>query len=126
MPITVSAGLFKVGSLVIGGGHVVLPMIQMELIDYLTVEQFWNAFALVSCMPGPMFNIAIYIGALIGGLPIAILAEICMFLPGFFTIFGLLPYWRQYRSLRSVKSFLQGIAAVTVGFIISAVLHLII
>jgi chromate transporter len=57
-------------------------------------------------MPGPMFNIAIYIGALIGGFPMAILAEIFMFLPGFFTIFGLLPYWKKYRGLRTVKSVL--------------------
>lgn len=51
-----------------------------------------------------MFNIAIYIGAVLGGIPLAILAEIFMFLPGFFTIFGLLPYWKKYRSLRSVRA----------------------
>lgn len=61
---------------------------------------------MVSTMPGPMFNIAIYIGALIGGVPVALLAEFFMFLPGFFTIFGLLPYWKQYRSLKIVRSIL--------------------
>lgn len=75
MPFVVAGGLFKVGSLVIGGGHVVLPMIQMELQDYLTAEQFWNGFALVSCMPGPMFNISVYLGAVIGGIPISLLGE---------------------------------------------------
>ncbi|CAK77169.1 unnamed protein product (macronuclear) [Paramecium tetraurelia] len=126
MPIAVCSNLFKTGSLVIGGGHVVLPMIQFSLSDYLTTEQFWNAFALVSCMPGPMFNIAIYIGALIGGIPMAILAEMFMFLPGFFTIFGILPYWKKYRGLRTIRAVLQGIAAVAVGFILSAIVHLII
>ncbi|KAM3136093.1 hypothetical protein pb186bvf_011898 [Paramecium bursaria] len=122
----VASGFFRSGSLVIGGGHVVLPLIQIELEEYITQQQFSDAFALVSCMPGPMFSIAIYLGAMIGGVPLALISQFFMFLPGFFTIFGLLPYWKQYKDIKIIKAALNGIAAVTTGFIVSTIVHMLI
>ena len=49
-----------------------------------------------------------------------------MFLPGFFTIFGLLPYWKQYKDIKMIKAALNGIAAVTTGFIASTILHMLV
>lgn len=49
-----------------------------------------------------------------------------MFLPGFFTIFGLLPYWKQYKDIKMIKAALNGIAAVTTGFIASTIVHMLI
>ena len=49
-----------------------------------------------------------------------------MFLPGFFTIFGLLPYWKQYKDIKMIKAALNGIAAVTTGFIASTIMHMLI
>lgn len=63
------SSFYYIGSLIIGGGHVILPLMLSEFLEvgYITEVAFWNGFSIVSALPGPMFNLAIYVGALIDG-----------------------------------------------------------
>lgn len=96
---------FKIGSLVIGGGHVILPLMYSEFSstgDHLTEEDYFNGFSLISVMPGPMFNLSVYIGAMIkkglwGAFTGSLSAFIGLYLPCFLFLLFVLPYWVQYR-----------------------------
>ena len=65
--------------------------------EYLTEEQFWNGFSLVNCVPGPLFNIAAYIGAVMDGFIGALFSWVALITPAFFMIFGVLPFWNKFR-----------------------------
>lgn len=94
-----TSSFYYIGSLIIGGGHVILPLMLSEFSDkgYITETAFWNGFSIVSALPGPMFNLAIYVGALIDGLQGAIIGWVFLFAPSFLMIWGLMPYWDEYR-----------------------------
>jgi len=117
---------YKIGSLIFGGGHVVLPMIISEFsaLGYLTETQFLTGFAIVSALPGPMFNISAYIGVIIDNLPGAFLCTVAMFLPAFLTIWGFLPLWRDFRDRETVRKVLRGVSATAVGFVLVALFQL--
>lgn len=116
-------GFYRIGSLIFGGGHVVLPMILSEFTkySYLTESEFINGFAIVSALPGPMFNISIYLGAIMDGVIGGLVSFIALFLPAFLTVWACLPAWENFRRNRAVKKLLRGLSATAVGFIVSAV-----
>lgn len=82
--------------MIIGGGHVVLPMIMTEFnnLNLMTADEFWYGFSIVSALPGPLFNLSAYCGAIIDGVMGSIFSWLALFAPAFFTIFGILPYWQ--------------------------------
>ena len=121
------AGLFatfyKNGSLVFGGGHVVLPLLQTSVGDTLTDQQFLFGYAAAQGVPGPMFTMATFMGAQwMENLPLsgAIVATFAIFLPGFLLILALNNSWQSLVQHPNFISASQGINAAVVGFLVLA------
>jgi chromate transporter len=121
------AGLFatfyKNGSLVFGGGHVVLPLLQTSISDTLTEQQFLFGYAAAQGVPGPMFTIATFMGAQwlhTAPLSGAILATLAIFLPGFLLILAINNSWQSLLQHPKFIGASAGINAAVVGFLISA------
>jgi chromate transporter len=112
---------FRVGSLVFGGGIVVLPMLQSELVPrgWVTNEQFFQGLGIAQSMPGPMFNFAAFLGAVTNGFPGSLTAAVGLFGPGFILIFAMLPFWSRFRHLAWFKAVLKGLNASAIGLIVA-------
>ena len=117
---------FRVGSLVFGGGHVVLPLLQTEVVGpgWVTNEQFVAGYGAAQAVPGPLFTFAAYLGAVMGTEPNgwtgAFLTLIAIFLPSFLLVTGALPFWDLLRSLPVFQSALKGVNAAVVGLLLTA------
>ena len=117
---------FRVGSLVFGGGHVVLPLLQTEVVGpgWVTNEQFVAGYGAAQAVPGPLFTFAAYLGAVMvsepNGWTGALLALVAIFLPSFLLITGALPFWDLLRSVPLFQSALKGINAAVVGLLLAA------
>jgi chromate transporter len=117
---------FRVGSLVFGGGHVVLPLIQAEVVPpgWITNEQFIAGYGAAQAVPGPLFTFAAYLGAVMRPWPNgwvgAALALGAIFLPSFLLIVGGLPLWNSLRAQASFQAMLRGINAAVVGLLLAA------
>ncbi|MCA1058957.1 chromate transporter [Rossellomorea aquimaris] len=116
---------YRSGSLVFGGGHVVLPLLEREFVPtgWLTEEQFLAGYAAAQAVPGPLFTFAAYIGAVINGWKGGILATIAIFLPAFLLILGTLPFWDTLRQNPKIKGALMGVNAAVVGILVAAFYH---
>ncbi len=113
---------FRVGSLVFGGGHVVLPLLQAEVVGpgWVTDEQFIAGYGAAQAVPGPLFTFSAYLGAVMHGWSGALLALVAIFAPSFLLIVGALPFWDVLRSKSSFQSALSGINAAVVGLLVAA------
>lgn len=117
---------FRVGSLVFGGGHVVLPLLQTEVVGpgWVTNEQFVAGYGATQAVPGPLFTFSAYLGAVMAvepnGWTGAMLALVAIFLPSFLLIAGALPFWDLLRSMPIFPSALKGINAAVVGLLLTA------
>ncbi|WP_459501850.1 chromate transporter [Bacillus sp. C1] len=113
---------YRSGSLVFGGGHVVLPLLENEFVLHgmMTKEQFLAGYGLTQGVPGPLFTFASYIGAVLDGTLGATLATIAIFLPAFLLVIGVLPFWDQVRRLSYVQGALLGVNAAVVGILLAA------
>ncbi|RXI96523.1 chromate transporter [Anaerobacillus alkaliphilus] len=116
---------YRSGSLVFGGGHVVLPLLEREFVPtgWLSEEQFLAGYGATQAVPGPLFTFAAYIGAVIGGWKGGLLATIAIFLPAFLLIIGTLPFWDGLRRNTKVKGALMGVNAAVVGILIAALYY---
>ena len=117
---------FRAGSLVFGGGHVVLPLLQAEVVPpgWVTAEQFVAGYGAAQAVPGPLFTFAAYLGAVMGprpnGLAGAAVALVAVFLPSFLLIVGALPFWDALRARPGFQAALRGINAGVVGLLLAA------
>ncbi len=117
---------FRVGSLVFGGGHVVLPLLQTEVVGpgWVTVEQFVAGYGATQAVPGPLFTFSAYLGTVMSfepnGWTGAFLALVAIFLPSFLLVIGALPFWDLLRSVPIFQSALKGINAAVVGLLLAA------
>jgi len=117
---------FRAGSLVFGGGHVVLPLLQAEVVPpgWVTGEQFVAGYGAAQAVPGPLFTFAAYLGAVMGprpnGIAGAIVALVAIFLPSFLLIVGALPFWNALRARPGFQAALRGINAAVVGLLMAA------
>jgi chromate transporter len=117
---------FRVGFLVFGGGHVVLPMLEAEMVDpgWLSQEQFLTGYALTQAMPGPIFTLSAYLGAAMQGgwlaIPSALVALLGIFGPSFLLVAILLPAWDSLRGYAPARAALAGVAAAVVGLLLAA------
>jgi chromate transporter len=113
---------FRSGSLVFGGGHVVLPLLEREFVPtgWLSKEEFLSGYGAAQAVPGPLFTFAAYIGAVIHGWKGGVLATIAIFLPAFLLIFGTLPFWNTLRCNPKIKGALMGVNAAVVGILLAA------
>jgi len=116
---------YRSGSLVFGGGHVVLPLLEREFVPtgWLNEEAFLAGYGATQAVPGPLFTFAAYIGAIINGWKGGLLATVAIFLPAFLLILGTLPFWDTLRRNPKIKGALMGINAAVVGILISAFYH---
>lgn len=116
---------YEVGSLVFGGGHVVLPLLEQNLASYVSKEEFLVAYSLAQAVPGPMFTIASYLGADIlkqSAFLGALITTIAIFLPGFLLILAFYESFESYSKKASVRSILAGVNAAVVGLLFSVLL----
>lgn len=113
---------YRVGSLVFGGGHVVLPMLQTEVVPagWMTDDQFLAGYGAAQAVPGPLFTFSAYLGTVAHGWVGGAVALIAMFLPSFLLVAGSLPYWDAIRSRPNAYAVLKGINAAVVGILLAA------
>lgn len=113
---------YRSGSLVFGGGHVVLPLLEKEFVPQglISSDHFITGYAAAQAVPGPLFTFASYIGTNIGGILGGLLATFAIFLPAFLLLFGILPFWDSFKSNLYARGFLKGISAGVVGILIAA------
>ena len=114
---------YRMGSLIFGGGQVVLPMMLTEVVDtgWVTEEQFLDGFALMLALPGPLFSFSVYLGAVAGGVPGALVTLVGMFLPGILIIYAVLPFWERLRRYPWVRIALVGVNAAAIGLVVGVV-----
>ncbi|CAN7651503.1 chromate transporter [Paenibacillus sp. LjRoot56] len=120
--VAVFDSFYRVGSLVFGGGHVVLPMLQAELvpIGWITDSQFLTGYGAAQAVPGPLFTFSAYLGTVMNGWQGALVAVIAIFFPSFLLITGSLPFWDAIRNHPNFQSILKGVNAAVVGILLAA------
>jgi chromate transporter len=117
---------YRTGSLVFGGGHVVLPLLQAEVVPkgWEDNNTFLAGYGIAQALPGPLFSFAAYLGAAKSGSPTGWLAGLwCFFailLPPLLLVTGLLPLWNRLRASTAAQSLLAGANATVVGILLAA------
>ncbi|ODT22652.1 MAG: chromate transporter [Hyphomicrobium sp. SCN 65-11] len=113
---------YRSGSLVFGGGHVVLPLLQTEVVPpgWVSNDEFLAGYGAAQAVPGPLFTFAAYLGAVIGGWTIAALCLVAVFIPSFLLVAGALPFWEDLRRRTWTQSTLRGVNAAVVGLLLAA------
>lgn len=119
---------YRFGSIIFGGGQVLIPVMQTEMVDhlgYLSNEEFLTGYGLVQGMPGPVFSFSAFVGGLAmrdgAQLMGALLGALSLFLPGTLLIFFVYPLWSFLKKYPLVQRSMLGINAVAGGFILAAV-----
>lgn len=129
-PILILENFYRNGSLIFGGGQVLIPLLYTEFVqfkEFLTSDEFVQGYGLVQAIPGPTFSFSAYVGALsvdnlglsgriLGG----IAASLGIFLPGTFLIFFIIRFWEQLKKYRIVRASIEGINAVSAGMVVAA------
>ncbi|BCK64925.1 chorismate-binding protein [Aeromonas hydrophila] len=117
------ADFYRAGSLVFGGGHVVLPLLAESVGHSLNQQQFLTGYSLAQLVPGPMFTLATYLGAqLLPASPVggALLATLALFLPGFLLLWAMGPCWQSWLARPRLAGAVAGINAAVVGLLLAA------
>ncbi|MGB0572013.1 MAG: chromate efflux transporter [Alphaproteobacteria bacterium] len=121
-------GFYRVGSLVFGGGHVVLPLLEAEVVPtgWTSTDAFLAGYGAAQAIPGPMFALSGYLGNVIdpgngylGGWTGGVLAIVAVFLPSFLLLGATLPYWDALRSRARIRAALSGVNAAVVGLLLA-------
>lgn len=114
---------YRSGALVFGGGHVVLPLLQAEVVapGWATNEAFLAGYGLAQAVPGPLFTFAAYLGAVMAPAPTsfagAAIALVAVFLPGLLLVYGMLPFWDALRLRPAAQAAMRGANAAVVGIL---------
>ncbi len=114
---------YRAGSLVFGGGHVVLPLLEREVVPpgWVSESNFIAGYGAAQAVPGPLFTFSAYLGAVFGPEPNgwagAAVALGAVFLPSFLLVWGTLPFWDRLRGVGAVQAALRGIGAAVVGIL---------
>lgn len=116
---------YRSGSLVFGGGHVVLPLLEQEFVPtgWISEQEFLAGYGATQAVPGPLFTFAAYIGTVINGWQGGLFATFAIFLPAFLLVLGVLPFWDSLRQNPKIKAALIGVNASVVGILLSALYH---
>lgn len=117
---------YRAGSLVFGGGHVVLPMLRAEVVPtgWVSNDEFLAGYGVAQAVPGPLFTFAAYLGTVGKGSPTGwaggLLTLVAIFIPAFFLALGPLPFWSAWREHPTIRSCLSGVNAAVVGVLLAA------
>ena len=120
---------FQSGALVFGGGHVVLPLLQSQLVPngLISHTDFMAGYGMAQAIPGPLFTFAAYLGVMMPtGLPAWISGIVCLiiiFLPAILLVLAVIPFWDSIRGNSYIKAGLYGINAVVVGLLLAALIN---
>lgn len=118
---------YRSGALVFGGGHVVLPLLESEIVGagWVDKEIFLTGYGAAQAVPGPLFTFASFLGAShesgVGGAEGAILATIAIFLPSFLLLFGVLPFWASVQKHIWLQGALWGVNAAVLGLLLATI-----
>jgi len=121
---------YRTGALVFGGGHVVLPLLHDAIVlpGWVPAGSFLAGYGAAQAMPGPLFTVAAYLGALssagAGGVRGAAIAVAAIFLPGLLLVAGILPFWHDFRQRPGVAAAVVGLNAAVVGLLAYALIGL--
>ena len=115
---------FRIGTFNFGGGHAVIPLMLAEYSKIIEEYEILHGYAVSSLLPGPLFNIAAFIGCLISGVIGGLIAFIFIMLPGIFLIMIILPHHNYLTKNNLIQHFLRGCSWATIGFIYIAGLRL--
>jgi chromate transporter len=124
--LTLFETFYRAGSLVFGGGHVVLPLLQASVVPpgWVSNDTFLAGYGAAQAVPGPLFTFAAYLGAVMGPQPNGWLgAAICLvavFVPSFLLVIGALPFWEDLRRRVGAQAMLRGVNAAVVGLLLAA------
>jgi len=129
--IDVFENFYRSGSLVFGGGHVVLPLLQSETVGagYIENDQFVAGYGAAQAVPGPLFTFAAYLGASITGNGDGVFAQpwigglvtlLAIYVPSFLLVWGVLPFWSRLGRSYRVRGAIYGVNAVVVGLLLAA------
>jgi chromate transporter len=117
---------YRAGSLVFGGGHVVLPLLQAAVVPpgWVSNDTFLAGYGAAQAVPGPLFTFSAYLGTVMRPSPNgwmgAILCLVAMFLPAFLLVIGPLPFWDELRRRSWAQAMLRGVNAAVVGLLLAA------
>lgn len=122
--VTLADTFYRAGALVFGGGHVVLPLLERELVapGGVTADQFLAGYGAAQAMPGPLFTFAGYLGATQAGAAGGAWALLWVFLPGLLLVPAVLPLWRAVRGIAAAQAALRGANAAVVGLLLAALI----
>ena len=112
----------RIGTLVFGGGYVFIPMMEADVVHrygWLTKPEFTDAVALGHMTPGPILVSATVVGYKVAGIPGAILATLCMFLPSFIMTLLAVNYLERIKKNKTLNNFLWGVRAAVVGLVLA-------
>lgn len=129
LPIRLFENFYRNGSLIFGGGNVLIPLLFTEFVQfkhYLSSEEFLIGFAFVQAVPGPVFSFCSYVGALsmreygLGGeIAGGMIASLGIFLPGTFLIYFLIRFWEGLKQYRVIRASIEGITAASTGLVLT-------
>ena len=128
MPLAVLDAFWRAGSLVFGGGHVVLPLLETAVVGpgWVSESQFLAGYGAAQAVPGPLFTFAAYLGASIApgaeGLMLAGIALVALFAPGLLLMVGVLPFWAALQHTPGVPAAVSGASAAVVGVLAAALI----
>lgn len=115
---------YRTGSLVFGGGHVILPLLQAETVQsaWVTQDVFVTGYGLTQAVPGPLFTFAAFLGASMTDLGAwgAWLALVAIFMPSFLLVFGVMPFWQSLRRHQGTQGAMMAVNAAVVGILLAA------
>ena len=126
LALALADSFYRSGALVFGGGHVILPLLQAEVVPpgWVGKDAFLAGYGAAQALPGPLLAFSAYLGAVIdprlGGWPAAALCLVAVFLPSFLLVIGMLPFWDALRRHAKAQSAMAGINAAVVGLLLAA------
>ncbi|BDX00627.1 chromate efflux transporter [Maricaulis maris] len=121
--VALADSFYRSGMLVFGGGHVVLPLLQVEVVEagQVSLDAFLAGYGAAQAVPGPLFTFGAYLGAIMesgpSGLAGALIAMLSLFAPGFLLLVGTLPFWAGFRRHARARAIMAGANAAVVGIL---------
>ncbi|KAH9256962.1 hypothetical protein BASA81_004783 [Batrachochytrium salamandrivorans] len=121
-PAALLESMYRIGSIIYGGGQVVLPMLQNE--NLTTTNQFFQGMALAQMLPGPLFNLSSFLGSIYVGFGGSIIGVVAINLPGILLTFGLMPFWSSLQTYPRFKICIVGVSSASIGLLLFTCIQL--
>ena len=123
--LNLASSFYRIGSLVFGGGHVVLPLLQEEFVSSGMIEKdiFLAGYGAAQAIPGPLFTFSSYLGVFFKSeFSIFLISLLCLFfifLPSFLLVIGIMPIWQELKKMDIIIRSFKGINASVIGLLVA-------